>query len=239
MSAAPLLAGPGKIHRFQPAGEGPVYLVRVPTVDEQTEWHRAIRHGKARRVYPVNLIAEVERAVLATMPEGDPDRDRHLATIADYRERLEEAGRLARQSHFDPTLSLDGLARLQEPGAAFEELSAAVSASWPSYDRLLTSGEMWPEVAGKAAARLFLVGWEGEGLPAFVRGPLGGAGDATIMAMPPWHLARLAEEVERLTQWDWRVLGNSPSGSGPSPDPRPSSSEPTPPASGPPPTPGP
>lgn len=239
MNGTPLLAAAGKVHRWQPVPEGAVYLLRVPSVDDRTEWQRMIDLRGGRQVFPAMLVDEVERAVTALLPDGDdPLRALHLATVEAYRGRMDEAAALIRAQHFDPTVNLEGVPALLAPSPEFEELLEAIRPGWPAYDRLVADRKAWPKIAGVAAARLFLTGWEGEGLPPFQKGLSGGAGEASVAALPPFVIEALAWEIDRLSAWDWRTLGNWSAGSGTRPGPQPSDSTATPPGSAPPATAG-
>lgn len=223
-----LLVPAGALHRVETGPGGPVYLLRQPAVHERAAWRREVARIGGRQVFPGDLVEAVGRGVVALLPDpDDPDRRRLLATVDDYRQRMAQAIELVRAHHFDPTVDLAPITALMTPGPAFETLAATVRQHWPDYALLQADAEAWPELAGIAAATLFLVGWEaGEPpvLPEFARSLGGAASEATLKAIPVHHLVLIGRAAEGLLVPGWRALGNLPSGRGPRPAPPPSSS---------------
>ena len=205
------IATPGQIHRIEPPGQDDVdppsrivYLLRTPTLADETTWLRAVRLRGGRRWYLMELADAIEtdaRAFLVA-PEDASGRDALLDAVASWRESLRA---LAAAAHATADAGDDASATetLLAAAAASDDLSAALEPSRAALrampDSVLlrreTDNEVWPRLAGEEAARLLLVGWDG--LAGFRRDARG-VPDTVLARIPRHHFAVLAAAAQRL-----------------------------------------
>jgi hypothetical protein len=197
-----LLPDPKAPLRFEASG-GVTYLIRVPTVADLVALDRAWRVLGGRRWtlwQMIDALAAAVRAVLAD--ETDADRVRHLELLAVHRETLvalAEEGRSI-DPHDDTPAGKAALAdwstrwmeALSNPDvAALEEV---LTVHVPAYREKLADNAIADELRGLAAARLFIVGWEG--IAVAPKRSIDGLDETSLQMIPRYHLAGIGRFVD-------------------------------------------
>ena len=200
-----ILLDPKTAHRFQPdPGSEIVYLLKVPTVADRPKYRHAVRTAGGKQwteLQMLGALADGVRAILGE-PDDQPRRDELLAEIDAYRERMTaflgeiRAGEIDAES--DPVEFLKRVTAEMSPPPMVKEIERVVLEHYPPYAGLVADREVYHEVAGLVAARMFLLGWEG--LDAEFRRGRGEVSDDVLNAVPSLHLAQIGAEIERLME---------------------------------------
>lgn len=176
---------------------GTAYLLKVPTVYERARYRQQLAAHGARRHGTAALAAELRRGIEAVMA-GDDVAEARAALLAAV-----DAG----QAAFDQALALvaqgDDAAVAEAWDAAvahdrkLEVLAAAVHDGHEPYRAMLADNQVYWQVAGLVAAKLFLAGWEGIDVP-FRRNTQGVVPDELLAVIPEAHLPVISRELEGL-----------------------------------------
>lgn len=197
-----LLPDPKAPLRFEASGV--TYLMRVPTVADLVALDRAWRVLGGRRWTMWQMIDALAAAVRAVFQdEADPDRVRHLELLAAHRETLialAEEGRSI-DPHDETPAGRQAVADWSERWAAaltderVAALEEVITSHVAAYREKLADNAAADELRGLAAARLFVVGWEGlSGVP---RRTLDGLDEASLQMIPRQHLPAIGAFVDR------------------------------------------
>lgn len=162
-----------------PEGERAVYLFKVPTLSGKADFHRAMAEAGAQLVQQAEVLAVARDAIDQAFPPGEPDRDRHLATI-------------------------DTLQALAENPADADLLRAAadVDADWrlielmlrrisETFNLLCGARAFYLETTMILAPRMFLIGWENTGVD-FARAEATGVPEELLQKLPENHFPMIS-----------------------------------------------
>lgn len=232
---ADLLLDPKELVRLQPREGGPAYFLRVPDVADRAKWKHALITKGARKWSQLDLADACMQAIKRLLPDEEdaPEREARLAEVEAYAQGIRESVAAILEERNEETTKALWAAIEMSPRllAIFE----AVSLADETLARRAADNAVYAELAGLVAARMFLEGWEGEGLPFFRRSKLG-LDDAMLRRVPTGDLVAIGERIAGLIEPSPERLGNSGSASSTSSDPKPSREERTPPESIPSPT---
>lgn len=216
-----IVLDPAEPVAFQPRGEeGPTYFLRVPKVVDRGRYRHALQTAGAVRHSNLALM-QVARAGLTKLLPGE-DGDDGRALIDAYVERLTAAvtqTRLDRSEEAREEL-LEAL-RLPE---ALVDLLNVLGEHDTSLRKATADNVVYRFLAGMEAAKLFLTGWEGEGLPPFKRN-LSGPTEETLQRIPSGDFEAIGGKVEDLMEPTEARMGNSGSASSGQPTPSDASSD--------------
>jgi len=187
------LLDPKVLNRME-AAEGVVYLLRTPSVADVARYEREVRAAGGRKHSVGELWRAVETGLEALAEHGDVEDS--LGYVRSARARLVE---LVTEMN-----AAEGEAReaaAKELGALlFDEemdrIAEAVAAADPRLRRMVADNEVYQQVRGQVAARLFLAGWEG--VEGSVRRGLDGASEATLRLIPQARFPDIAAFVDGL-----------------------------------------
>ncbi len=173
---------------------GRVYHVAVPTVADRARFHREVRVAGGRQHSRPDLLALVERGVVACLDEADPLRATYLDLLAEAR----AAHQAALDAYHDTSLDPAERSRLMIEGfldtnPALAELAAMVERAYLPYREAVADNIVFGEIRAAVAARLFLAGIDGGPAP-FKRG-FNGVDEAVLSTIPAADLAAILEAV--------------------------------------------
>lgn len=211
-----ILLDPARPVEFQPRPAGPTYLLRVPRLVDREEYDRAVRLRRARKWFFWDFQAGIVRAIERLRDAGGYDAPfaDWLAALEAYQARVREAA--ARRDELDTAETRQelGLALTAPPVVqTIVELARDVDEDVAA---MQADNELFDLSSGTVAARLFLVGWEGDGLGPFKRDPRG-ATEETLWQVPEADLVAIGYRVRELLQPRPARLGNSVSASSATP----------------------
>lgn len=199
---------------------GRVYHLTVPSVADRAGFARAVRVAGGRSHSRQELLALVERGVIALTDQGDPLREIYLGMIADARAAMQAAVEAFRDESMDPAernkAMIDGFI-VTDP--ALVDLAAMVEREYLPYREAVADNLVFADVQEMVSARLFLSGIEGGAAP-FKRG-MDGLDESVLASIPKLDLAAIRREVLALMEPpadEKKDSAGSPSGAGaPSP----------------------
>lgn len=199
------------------------YWIRPPKAWEGDKFRQEVTAEGARSWGRQDLL-EAMREAVETEVDGDgeaeiAERKRLAGIITDYGQRLNEAAEAMRNERTAETRKAFADAWTMPPDI-LEIEGMVLEAGRTRYSRMVGENRIYPLKAGKIAAKLFLVGWEGvknakgEDVP-FRRSSMGGVPD-DLLQMLGDDRAAISSKVHDLIQPEEFRLGNSesePSGS--------------------------
>lgn len=167
-----------------------VYHVAVPTIADRARFHREVRVAGGRQHPPHELLALVERGVVACLDESDPMRETYLGIIAEARASMQAAV----DAFNDPEMDQKERDRMMfeafvKVDPALTDLKAMVERAYLPYREAVADSMVLPEIQAAVAARLFLAGIDGGPTP-FKRG-FNGVDEAVLATIPRADLAAI------------------------------------------------
>lgn len=220
MNGSAILLDPREPVSLQPREGGPTYLLRVPRVADRAAYRREVSAAGGRRRSQLALIEDVKDAVERLLPGEDdrPEREARLGELEAQAQGIRDALEVW-QTDRSPESQAALLAALQT-SERVNEIVAIVRSVDAAIARKIADNEVYPQIAGLVAARMFLVGWQGLPVP-FKRSAFG-LDDALLDQVPSGDLVAIGERVAELLEPPQERLGNSASASGGSSSPTPS-----------------
>ena len=173
---------------------GRVYQVAVPSIADRARFHREVRVAGGRNHSRPDLLALVERGIVACLDEADPMRSTYLDMIADARAALQAALDAYHDASLEPAerdrLLIEGFVTTDP---ALADLSAMVERVYLPYREAVADNLVFPDIQATVAARLFLAGVEGGAAP-FRRG-FNGVAEEVLATIPRADLAAILATV--------------------------------------------
>lgn len=211
-----IIVDPNEPVRLQPREDGPVYLLRVPRVVDRATYRREVSAAGGRTWPQLTLIEEVKTVVERLLPgdENAADRDARLIELDAHADAIKAALEAWQQDHSDENAK--ALVDSLQPDERVSEIVEIVRRHDTGVARKIADNEVYPQIAGLVAARMFLRDWQGDGLPPFKRSAFG-FDDALLDAIPTGDLVAIGQKIGSLLEPPETRLGNSASASsGPS-----------------------
>lgn len=128
-----------------------VFMIRAGDVIERGEVEAELAEHGASGVFGFQLREAFEQGVVALL--GEAESAAPLLEVA--------------------AAEAEGLDLSAEDRAALDAAREAVRKAWPAYRNLLRQDALRRELCPTIAFQRFVTGWQGEGLPPFVKGPDG------------------------------------------------------------------
>lgn len=200
-----MLHDPAQPVPLQPRPDGPTYFLRVPVVADRAGFRHALAAAGARYWGQLDL-ARAARAATERLLAGMDEQAEWLGRIDAYATGIEaaiEAGGSGPEADqaLDEALAVPPeLALIMDALAGLDPLLAA----------RVADNAVFPERAGVIATRLFLTGWEGEGLPPLRRG-FSGVAEESLALIPTRDMVAIGRRVGELLEPRPATLGNSAS----------------------------
>ena len=231
--------------RLKPAAEQVSYLFRTPRQREKIRFRHAVAAEGGRRHGVLDLLACLRRGIeVLTEPVADDDRDPDLlaqqrqaalALVDAHREGLVSFYAQVSERAFDLETE-DGrrdfdeaLRGIAASDGALADLAWLVQTCYRPYARMMADTTAYADIAGMAAADLFMTGWRNKrdaaGQELRFRRGAEGLDDATLGQIPEAHFREIAAFIETLLAPSEAQVKNSGS---PRPSPSaPATSQPT------------
>jgi hypothetical protein len=229
VNGASILVDPKEPVALQPRENGPTYFLRVPRVVDRAKFRHDLLAEGGRQWFNLDLVAHV-RDLVARLMEGDehePERTARLTELDAYAARVREAANVYNLERTEESLAqLSEAIQQPEPVTAMFKIAADHD---QGFRDKLADNRVFPEIVGYVAAKLFLQGWEGEGMPAFRRSPFGSVEDAVLRPIPTEDMVAIGRRITELLEPAETRLGNSRSASSGDSDQTSSTEEKTPP----------
>ena len=196
------LLKPGERVKLELQGSGGdliVYWLRAPSVYDRVEYRRAVaaRGGRYHTVF--ELLAALRREVDAAMAGTDrPETQASLIALIDVRQaRLRAFAERTwdRANEEGQRAYIEAFAQAAAPDPVLLEVEAKIRAMGGLYAAMIADNDVYFDLAGLEAARLFVVEWEG--LDGFAHGRRG-LTEAALQRIPTVHLPAIAAKVEDL-----------------------------------------
>lgn len=169
---------------------GRAYQVAVPSIADRARFAREVRVAGGRNHSRPDLLALLERGVIACLDESDPLRAAYLDMVAESRAAVQAAVDAYNDESLDQTernrLMVEGFV-VVEPALA--DLAAMVERVYLPYREAVADNLVFADIQAMVAARLFLAGIEGGEGP-FKRG-FNGVTDEVLAGIPPADLAAI------------------------------------------------
>ena len=186
--------------RFPPPGQEGVaeearaaYLLKVPTLPEETQLHRAVAAAGGRQHGLLRRLAAIRAGVRAVFPDGDDGG--LLARIEDHEAALREFHEVGTGGDQQELKAL--IERIAEGGETAEEAERLLlEAGHGPLARIAGDMAVYPEILGREAARLFVMGWEN--IPGECRRGKFGLEEESLRRIPALHRLLIGQEIERL-----------------------------------------
>lgn len=171
-----------------------VYQVAVPSIADRARFAREVRVAGGRQHSRPDMLALVERGVVACLDDADPLRTTYLDVVAEAR----AAHQAALDAYHDTSLEAGERARLMVEGfvatdPALADLSAMVERVYLPYREAVADNLVFADIQAAVAARLFLAGIEGGEAP-FMRG-FNGVAEEVLATIPRLDLAAILTAV--------------------------------------------
>jgi hypothetical protein len=203
-----LLNGPTEPIAFQPRPPtGPTYYLRQPMVEDRyrlTEVAGANPSGFWERIWA--LKAAIDR--MAASGDYEAEFDQWHELIDAYSERLKAAAEADRLENSEESRAAFNQAFQTPP--PLDEIIDHVKHADQVFERLCNRADAYREKSGLAAARLFLVGWQGPGLGRLRRDP-GGVTSACLQLINQFDMVAIGDRVRELLEPPPAKVGNSDS----------------------------
>jgi hypothetical protein len=209
--AGPIVADPGQPIPYQPRSDGPTYFLRVPTVVDRSSYRHAIAAAGARYWGQVDL-ATAALAAIKRLMDGMEEQAQWLEWIEEYSAGIREV--LDRRQS-GPENDEDLLKALEMSPEVMMIFDAMASLD-PILAKRIADNHVFAEKAGVVATRMFLVGWDGQGLGNLKRSIIGGVTDACLEHIASRDMVAIGNRISELMEPKQDKVGNldSPS-SGP------------------------
>ena len=171
------------------------YRLRVPRMLDRAALTREIvALGGRHHLPPAELRAMID-GVRAGMAESEHREAILLALGA----QLDRWNALAQAHDEDDRETRDAMLReILDAGRELIEVEAVMRRHWPPYAAILGDNAAYPEIEALACARLFVVGWDGLGVPCPRVLPGQPLPDDAVMAIPPADLRAISAQVQAL-----------------------------------------
>lgn len=187
----------------KPEGEQVAYRLKVPTVMDRAAFEREIALRNGRQHHPLAKLSALRAGVVAIFDGQESEAATEtLAQIDDYAAELGGFYEQVRSGAFQGEEGQEAFAAAIERQGEFEralvEVADIVAEAYPPFARMRADDAVYPRIQGIAAAKLFLVGWEGI-VTKCDRG-LAGLSDASLARIPDHHLVEIGMEVRRLSR---------------------------------------
>lgn len=209
-SVTSLLHRAGEPVRFD--YDGIAYALAVPSVLGAVQWRRAIAARGGRKIGMLGLVLALRQAVARTlMADAEAaDRDAVLAQVDAQVERVRGMLDAARAVATDP----DAFVAAQQAVAAGEDeamrgLHRSALLLDADYAAVVGDEEVFWDIAGIEAARMFLVDWARDDThPAWASMPpvqdlareRGQLSETSLASIPPHHFAALGVQLDTMTR---------------------------------------
>lgn len=216
--------------KLQPRGDdGPTYLLKVPRVVDRATYRREVSAAGGRQWPQLTLIDDVKAVVERLLPgeENAVERDARLTKLDAHADAIKAALEAWQEDHSDENAR--ALVDSLQPDERVSEIVEIVRAHDKAVARKIADNEVYPQIQGLVAARMFLQGWQGGGLPPFKRSPFG-IDDALLDQISTGDLVAIGTKINSLLEPAEARLGNSGSESSGSSSPKSSSDSKTAPA---------
>lgn len=193
---------------------GKALLFKVPTVVDGPLYERAVIAAGGKRwslTQRIHALADGVNAIL----EGEEHAAERLPIVAELQALELQAAEVIAQARtvqgLDDEQRVSWLVRLSEieSSARLAEIEAVVAPRYPRYNALLADNQVYSMIRGIAAAKLFLVGWEGIKAP--VERTLEGVSESTLAHIPRRRFAEIGAFVDGMLAPTEDEAGNSES----------------------------
>jgi hypothetical protein len=189
---------------FKPREDGPTYLLRPPKVADRNTYKHMVRKAGGQIWRNLDIARIVKEGLDAKLPGEEGNQGREL--VEAYSANLQAAIDTWLAEKSDETRS--GLTAALEYPAGLREIMDLLRHHHEPLASALADNSVYYGIAGVAAAKLFLVGWEGLG--PFKR-DLQGPTEATLAQIPSPDFELMALEIERMMEPSEEKLKNSDS----------------------------
>ena len=216
-----ILISPSEPVIVQPDGpDGRSYILRTPKHLERPRYRHAVASVGGRRWGQLDMTAALKVAIAEMLPDEEDaaERERLTAAVSEHEAGIKRALDDYRRVRSDETTKAVAEAMVAPPLVV--EIDQTALRHHEDYATKVADRMVYRELAGIAAARMFLTGWEAAEseapLPPFRRG-LTGVADGLLDLIPTRHFIAIGDRAEELIDPPERMLGNSESESpGPS-----------------------
>lgn len=204
----------------RPQAERIAYAFKVPSVTDQARFNHAVRKAGGRNWGLSQLLTAMADGVRHLLPdEDDAERVAILAELKQMREdilaRSQEVG-AATEAGADEEEQGRALlalaAALENPRV--DEIRTILEPVYPRLREMMADNEVYAQIRGTEAARMFLVDWTGH--PDRPRRGVAGVADDSLRRIPLMHRIQIGAFVETLfgpTEQEEKNF-SSPSGGG-------------------------
>jgi hypothetical protein len=216
-----ILNDPKSVVEFQPDKDSPiVYLLKVPTVVDRVRYRRAVRAEGGKAWSELQMLEAMEDGLrkILVEPEDQQKLEELVAAIVTYRgnisEVLDEFRKeiIEEESSEDQVEFIRGLVARMEPPVEVREIERIVFDHYLPYAEMVADRDVFQEISGLVASRMFLAGWKGLDVP-FKRTKTG-VSDEMLGHLPRIHLAMIGAHVQQMMEPNINQLKKSPSRSG-------------------------
>lgn len=193
-----LAASAAEIHRVH-CGER-AYHLRIPSRADQIKYRRALAATGASFHRASDLCDALENAFKRLA--SDDARPGIVSLIDSYRDANDAFVALIVEADDEDMKSqavADARASMQAAAAALEPYARAARSGDPVYAGMLADNEVYWDLAGLVASRMFLVAWEGIAAEFPPRG-IDGLGDAGIDIIPAADLGLIGIGYDAMTR---------------------------------------
>jgi hypothetical protein len=166
----------------------PIYFLRVPTIEDRTEFGCQLLEKRARLVLRAEFVAEARRAIAAIEPDNAGD----ISALLDRVKAVVEPDPLP-----------------DEDAVQLAALESVLVEQWPPYARLVAANTRWSEYMPTLACRMFLTGWQNG--PDGQDRASGGLDDAARMLIPRLDMVAIGLKAFQLMTLSEAQTKNSPS----------------------------
>lgn len=183
-------------------GARKTYLLKVPTEWDRINLRKALAARGARQVGWLGLAKAMREIV--EQAEGAAALavlDSFIAAVEAWHAGPWESGDAERHKS-------EAFSAVRQAWLDLKPLADLCAAHSPAFASLRGDDAVFLEIYAIEAARIFLRGWEGPGLPPFARGVTGVPFDL-LERLPPNHVAEISDEIQRLLRPSEAEAGNS------------------------------
>jgi hypothetical protein len=199
-----IILDPKRPMSFKPRDDGPTYFLRPPRVADRNAYKHAVR-SKGGQIWRNLDLMRIVREGLDELLPGEAGNDGR-ALVEGYTANLQAAIDAWLAEKTDETRT--ALTAALEYPKDLVKIMELLRRQHEPLASALADNSVYYGIAGQAAARLFLVGWEGLG--PFKR-DLGGPTEETLAQIPSGDFERIALEIESMLEPSEERIKNSDS----------------------------
>lgn len=206
--------------KFQPEENVEIfYWLKVPTVSDRVRFKHAVRAEGGKVWSEIQMLDMLEQGIRAVLNEEEDQYkvEEYVADIIAHKKQIESVLADYRQGPAEG-VDVNLMEYLQDLSARMvapkkiKEIERIILEHYEPYASMVADREVYMEISGLVAARMFLVGWEGINTP-FKRTRMG-VSDEMLMNVPPVHLSLMGAHIQSLMEPEVGRLKNLASRSG-------------------------